>query len=92
MTQSVTLLQECDLTASRFSVYLQNKFKISHAWIVELLLGYAENCVCVCVCVRERERERERERKRELITVTTEALMLSFIRAIHHKIEINTSS
>jgi len=82
MTHSVTLLQECGLTASRFSVYLKSKFTINHAWIVVLLLGYAENFLCVCV----------RERERELITVTTEALMLPFIRAIHHKIEINTSS
>jgi len=60
-------------------VYLKNKFTISHAWIVVLLLAYAQNFVFVCVCVRE------------LITVTTEALMLPFRRAIHHKIEINTS-
>ena len=50
MTHSVTLRQECDLTAS--CVYLKNKFTISHAWIVVLLLGYAENSVCVCVCDR----------------------------------------
>jgi len=54
MTHSVTLLQECGLTASRFSVYLKSKFTINHAWIVVLLLGYAENFLCVCV--RERER------------------------------------